>query len=495
MKTLLDTANIEDYRLFLRVKKLPKYRFAGRVAEFPDEYSHLLGMDKALRRDNGVYTPPGWMYDYQGHITALAIRKRKFACFLECGLGKTHIMLEFARHAAAQIGDRKALIVSPLMVVRQTLGEAARFYGDTLPIEQLRASSLATWLSEPGEPGRNIGITNYEAIADGLPTNHLGALIPDESGNLKSHYGRWGTRLIQMAKGLQWKLCLTGTPAPNDRIEFANHAVFLDQFPNVNSFLARFFVNRGQTNERWELKAHALEAFYRSLSHWCIFLTNPKTYGWKDNAESIPPIHVHIHDVDMTTEQHEQVMALNGDMFGQAGGITSRAKLSQIAKGFYKGQRIGTKKPAYIKSLVDSWPDESTIIWCIYNQEQEDLEGVFPDAISIKGDTPYWRREQMIDDFKAGRKRILLSKAKVLGFGLNLQKCTRMVFSGLMDSWESFHQAVKRANRIGSSRALNVHIPITEVERPMIESVLRKANRIEADTIEQERIFKECLSV
>jgi hypothetical protein len=31
----------------------------------------------------------------------LAIRKRKFAVFADCGLGKTLILLEFARHAAA----------------------------------------------------------------------------------------------------------------------------------------------------------------------------------------------------------------------------------------------------------------------------------------------------------------------------------------------------------------------------------------------------------
>jgi hypothetical protein len=56
-----------------------------------------------------------------------------------------------------------------------------------------------------------------------------------------------GADVHRLGRGLDWKLALTGTPAPNDRIEYANHAVFLDHFPTVNSFLARFFVNRGQT--------------------------------------------------------------------------------------------------------------------------------------------------------------------------------------------------------------------------------------------------------
>ena len=55
----------------------------------------------------------------------------------------------------------------------------------------------------------------------------------------------------------------------------------------------------------------------------------------------------------------------------------------------------------------------------------------------------------MIADFQAGRRRVLISKPKVLGFGLNLQIATRQVFSGLQDSYESFYQAVKRSNRYG----------------------------------------------
>jgi hypothetical protein len=65
-----------------------------------------------------------------------------------------------------------------------------------------------------------------------------------------------------------------------------------------------------------------------------------------------------------------------------------------------------------------------------------------------------------------------------------------MVFSGLQDSYETFYQCVKRANRYGSTRPLNVHIPITSVERPMIETVLAKAKRVQADAEEQERLFK-----
>jgi hypothetical protein len=312
---------------------------------------------------------------------------------------------------------------------------------------------------------------------------------------LKSHYGKWGTRLIQLGKGLEWKLCLTGTPAPNDRIEYANHAVFLDHFPTVNAFLARFFVNRGQTDNRWELKPHALKPFYRALSHWCIFLSNPAVYGWKDNVGTLPPVHVHIHDVDLSEEQREASTAGTGALFAMAGGITSRSKLAQIAKGRHNGKDIETAKPGFIRELVESWPDESTIIWCKYNAEQESIAAQFPDAANISGDTPEEERVELISEFQSGKRKVLISKPKILGFGLNLQVCTRMVFSTLQDSYEEYHQAVKRANRYGSTVPLNVHLPLTDIERPMVDTVLRKAKMVDQDTAEQEKIFKESSNV
>lgn len=488
MRLTLNMHDVGDYARFLQIKRLPKYEFVGRTAIVPDEYAALLGCT-ASHADSVEYTPSPFLFDYQAAIARMAITKQKFAVFADCGLGKTLIFAEFANHAAKAIAAGQCVLwVCPLMVVRQTMQELERWYPG-MAVEQVRASNLAEWL-ESGTG--SIGITNYDALTDEIPQGRLGALILDESSMLKSHYGAWGQSCIRLGRGLHWKIAGTGTPAPNDRIEYANHAVFLDHFPTVNSFLARFFVNRGQTNNRWELKPHALEPFYRALSHWSIFLTNPATYGWKDNTASIPPIHVHIHEVPLTREQRDMVQATTGHLVvGGLGGITSRAKLGQLAKGRFDGAEVATNKPGYIRKLVDSWPGESTIIWCLYNHEQELLERTFPEAASMSGDTPLEAREQMIADFNAGRRKVLISKPKIMGFGLNLQIATRQIFSGLQDSYEQFYQAVKRSNRYGSTRPLNVHIPVTEIERPMIDTVLSKARRVQADTDEQERIFRD----
>jgi len=487
----LSVSSLEDYRKFLKIKALPQYRFVGHTAYVPAEYAARLGANAEAGIDI-PYEPRPFLYDYQRDIAALAIRKRKFAAFAQCGLGKSNIFFEFARHVDKCLPPQRAiLIVSPLMVVDQTIAESRRFYGDELPWEYVAAKDLPAWLHNGGR----FGITNYEAMRSDLEQGRLGCLIIDESSALKSHYGKWGTTILRLGRGLAWKFCATGTPAPNDRIEYANHAVFLDAFPNVNSFLARFFVNRGQTQNRWELKAHAVGPFYRALSHWCIFLENPSVYGWKDHATDIPPIHIHIHEVCLTEQQRGLIQNATGQLLvANVGGIGKRAELSGISKGQYKGRVIDTNKYTYIHALVDSWPDESTLIWCLYNEEQKRMEKEFPEAASIAGNTPLETRKRLLREFQAGTRKVMISKARVLGFGLNLQVATRQIFSGLVDSYESFFQAVKRSNRIGSTLPLNVHIPVTEAEWPMVETVLRKAHRVQQDSDEQEKIFRENLS-
>lgn len=483
MKLNIDLNTVEGYRNFIRVKSLPVYKFTGREAWFPDEYADRMGLSVGKAKV-AKYTPSKFLFDYQRDIAALAIKKQKFAVFADCGLGKDLIYKEYIRHVANVLPKDKAiLMVCPLMVVKQTIAETARFYDDSLAIDRVAAKDLPRWTQKGGR----IGVTNYEAITEDVEQGRIGALVLDESSMLKSHYGAWGQRLIELGRGLNWKLAGTGTPAPNDRIEYANHAVLLDHFPTVNSFLAKYFVNRGETSNRWELKPHALKPFYRDLSHWSIFLTNPAVYGWKDNCGTLPPIHTHIEDVALTDEQIAAATRVGGDLFGSVGGIGSRSQIARIAKG------VGceSRKPEYIRERVESFGDESSIVWCKYNAEQDALAAMMPKAGSIDGTTPHERREEIVAAFRAGEIKTIISKPKILGLGLNLQIATRQLFSTLQDSYEEYYQAVKRSNRYGSTIPLNVHIPVTDIERPMIETVLRKAHRVQQDTIEQEALFRQ----
>lgn len=119
MKLLLSPKSLDDYKRFLKIKSLPKYRFVGRTAEFPDEYAGLLQM-KVRSRSGSGYSPIEGLFDYQQDIAEMAIRKRKFAAFVRPGLGKTLIEYEFGRHAQENLPKIKCvLMIEPSMVIRK----------------------------------------------------------------------------------------------------------------------------------------------------------------------------------------------------------------------------------------------------------------------------------------------------------------------------------------------------------------------------------------
>ena len=175
MRMLLDTSNPDDYQKFLKIKSLPRFRFEGRTAIFPDEYAFVVGDCDTPQQPCAGYAPPDWMFDYQRDITSLAIRKQKFCIFADCGLGKTPMITEIARHCSSVMPDKIILIVSPLMVVHQTMDEVNKFYGNTMEIERVVASDLADRLNGP--PG--IVITNYDALTDDVPQGNVGAMLLD----------------------------------------------------------------------------------------------------------------------------------------------------------------------------------------------------------------------------------------------------------------------------------------------------------------------------
>lgn len=485
---LLDLNSIADYELFLKIKALPRSTFVGREAHFADEYASLLGIDLPPALNTKRYRPRKGLFDYQAAIAKIACRKERFAVFAQPGLGKTRIASEFCRYALSVLPKNKcALWVTPPMIINETCEELENFYEGKFTPTKVPAKDLKHWLKY----GDRFGICSYNAIVENLPYERIECMHLDESSLLKSAYGAWGQRLIYMGKGKRFKLCSTGTPAPNDRIEYANHAVFLDQFPNVDSFLAKYFINRGEKSNRWEMKPYAIKPLYQDLSHWSIFLSDPSVYGWKDNVNTLPKINVYMEIIDATEDQRYAAMEATGSLYGEAGGMVSRSKLSQIAKGHLGKKKFETKKPECIRDLVESFVGKSTIVWCEYNAEQDHLAKLLPQAANIDGRTKDDERARLIHDFKTGKITQLISKGDILGWGMNLQICTKMVFSTLSDSYEKYWQCVKRANRIGSTEDLDVYAPILEIEYPMFANIFRKAVMIESDNLEQERLFKE----
>lgn len=380
---------------------------------------------------------PSGLKDFQSSLTRWALKKGRAAIFADTGLGKTWMQVAWAAQIPGNV-----LILAPLCVTEQTIAEAAK---------------METEISRLGEKS-HIEITNYERLHHVNPSDYSGIVL-DESSILKSFDGKTRSKLIAMFHETPYRLCCTATPAPNDTAELANHCEFLGIMTRAE-MLATFFVH---DENGWRLKGHAHDAFYRWLSSWGMFLRFPSELGFSDEGYQLPPLNI------------EQVVVSSGD------GPKGEFLFPGMGLGGIRG-RIGARRDSIDARTAEAVrivreSDEQWLVWCGLNDEQSLMTSwLNGDHVSVEGKHSEDIKRDRIMAFLKGDARVLVTKPKIAGFGLNLQCCHNMLFLGIGDSYETYYQAIRRCYRFGQTQPVNVRIIVSEAEMEIVRNVQRKEN-------------------
>jgi DNA modification methylase len=412
------------------------------------------------------------LFPFQRDIVRWAVRKGRAAVFVDTGLGKTFIQLEWAR----LIGEN-TLFVAPLSVARQTAREAVKL---GLDVRYVRGQSQVT-------DGHKLWITNYEML-DNFDLAQFGAIVLDESSILKAIDGKTRQKLIKICSDIPYRLCCSATPAPNDYTELGNHAHFLGicttaemlsmYFINANKQQA--FVIEGKVYEQkgsnkggqeWRLKHHAEDRFFQWLASWAITMTKPSDLGYDDNGFILPPLRLHPQFVQSNYEPDDQLF------FTGLKGITDRTKIRRST--------VDARLAALGEIVGES--DDQWIIWVGLDSESKAVTALFPDAVEVKGSHSPEYKAECFEAFQDGQHRILVTKVKIGGFGMNFQNAHKMAFFGLNDSWETFYQAVRREWRYRQPLPVDVHIILSDAETGIYQNVMRKdamASRLRQKLVE-----------
>ena len=508
------------YATFLRTKLLPEHdvRYDEETDSYtvsaPARFARILGMEPPGRTRDWLELP-GYLFDYQRHFVEVALAAKRYALWFDTGLGKTAAMWEWARQVQHRTGGR-VLVVAPLNLIGQHLQELARFYGSDAPhVERLDSRvAMRNWC-ERGEPG--LAITNPEKF---LPrreeseitpeATYLAGIALDESSLLKTGGGSLKWALIKSCRGIEYKLSLTATPAPNDPIEYASQASWLEKIRDEGEVIWTYFV-RDKDGE-WKVKDHALAAFYRFLSAWSCYVRTPALFGFADNLKSLPaPERIEV-AIDPTDEQLAE-LARTPDASGQVSlvdpeklGIVERGRFAQVAAGFaYQhggpARRIASDKPRIIAETVrrEVAAGRQVIVWTLFDETVSILREELADApfsvAVLTGSVPKESRAPIVESFTSGVERVLISRPEVLGFGANLQCCSAMVFADLNDSYEQVYQAERRAFRYGQTETVRIYFPRVVVLQDVVwQNLEAKRAQFERDVARMERLYVDALA-
>lgn len=398
---------------------------------------------KALRDpDTGLATTPNLntkLFDFQRDIVAWALRRGRAAIFADCGLGKTPMQLEWARHVPG-----KVLILAPLAVAQQTAREGTKF---GIEVGVARKQSEATG---------KITVTNYEMLQHFDPAEFSGIVL-DESSILKAHDGKTRQAIIDAFAEIPFRLACTATPAPNDHMELGNHAEFLGTMTRAE-MLAMFFVHDGGETQKWRLKGHAESEFWKWLCSWAVMIRRPSDLGYDDAGFALPGLDYH--RVTTPTEA-----PLTGTLFAM--------QAETLQERIQARRETVDARVAACAEIVNA-TDEPFLVWCNLNSESRALADAIPGAVEVTGSDSLETKEAAMQNFTDRVTRVLVTKPSIAGFGMNWQHCRNMAFVGLSDSYEQFYQAVRRCWRFGQEQTVNAYIITADIEGAVVENIKRK---------------------
>ena len=394
---------------------------------------------------NDIGDLPSFLFPHQRDLISWALRRGRAALFAGTGLGKTCMELLWASKVAEHTG-KPVLVFAPLAVSVQHIWEAAKF------------GIVANLAKNQHDVIGAVAVTNYQKI-EHFDLSKFGGIVLDESSILKNVHGHYRTMLTEQCRDIPFRLAATATPAPNDFMELGNHAEFLGVMSHTD-MLATFFTHDGGETQKWRLKGHAENEFWRWMASWSVMMRKPSDIGYDDGSYNLPPLHQSQHVVGVKYAPSMDTGLL----------FPMEAQSLQERQGARRDS-IGDR----VARAADLTPgDRPFVWWCNLNSESEALAKAIPGAVELRGSDDDAAKERKIVDFIEGRIRVLVTKPSICGHGLNFQHCADTGFVGLNDSFEQVFQAVRRFWRFGQTKPVNVHFIAAETEGAVIANLRRK---------------------
>lgn len=416
-----------------------------RAMEKRFDYERFIASKSVISQPVGFAPGPvnPMLFDFQADVDRWAIRRGRAALLEDCGLGKGPQQLEWAKQVSEHSGQ-PVIGFAPLAVARQFQREATKFgYEITVVATQ-----------DDIRPG--INVTNYDKLHHFKNSRQFSGIFIDESSILKSFDGKFRQQITEFASVIPYRLAASATAAPNDFMELGTHAEFLGVM-TAQEMLATFFVHDGGDTRKWRIKGHAQQKFWEWVASWAVCIRRPSDLGYDDGRFILPPLHMHQHTV--------RVEDTTGYLFPVEGRTLQER---HAARRDSISERVSVAADL-VNSSTDQW-----LVWCNLNNESTALTKAIHDAVEVTGLDSDAHKERSAIDFAEGRIRVMVSKPKIFGYGLNFQNCSNVAFVGLSDSYEQIYQAIRRCWRFGQDREVNFHMICAETEGAVVRNIQRK---------------------
>ena len=373
------------------------------------------------------------------------------------GAGKTAITLTAMYDMLYEGHVKRFLVIAPLRVATSVW-----------PQERLKWApfmSMSVCVGTPRErlmayaADTQVMVTNYDNLQwlSELNLDIFDGVVFDELTRLKNPSG---ARFKALAKVLDCKVRwgLTGSFTSNGLEDVFGQCKIVDQKllgRSKGAFQQQYFYLVNREHNDWAPRPGALELVMERIKP-ATFVLEPGEY-----KDKLPPLHTV--EVRMDLPDRKPYEDMKKDFVARFPDATAVAvnaavvtqKLSQMAAGFvYTPEPVWFSKHKFdrLDELLAENQQANTIVFYNFIEELHELQRRFPHARTVDS----------IDDWNAGRVRLLCLHPKSAGHGLNLQHGGHhIVWLSLPWSLELFEQANGRLHRSGQQHAVWCYVMLS----------------------------------
>jgi len=383
---------------------------------------------------------------------------------METGTGKTPVAIELIKHRKV-----KTLVVCPLSIIESVwMAELKKWHPE--------ARIVNLW-KEPCYPyDFDVGMINYESVRkfDREYLRSIGFLILDESSKIKNpdamvtkfFAGRpSGAGVGGIADFINYRLLLSGTPAPNSMLEYWSqmrivHSGLLGD--NYYAYRAVNFYSYGYGNYNWEVRKERKQWIIDRIKQRAFYISKKDCL---DLPEQIFQVKKYYMDGKQRAaydrmKKQNVIPLINTEAIG-VNELAKVMKLRQITSGFVVDERknavhVSDGKMKLLKETLEEIGKDQAIIWCQFHYEIEKItDMLIADGKTVGclyGDMNQQNKERSIENFKNGAQQYLIAHPKSGGFGLSFTDCGYNIYYSLDYSFEGEKQSQDRTHRIGQEK-------------------------------------------
>lgn len=401
------------------------------------------------------------------------------ALFLDPGMGKTSIVLEYIRQMKEFGLANRFLIISPLRVMFSVWPNEVKDW------ENFRSISYSVVHGTPEVRRKRLALPvtlhliNRDAVS-WLAKTYTGrkelpwqGVIIDESTSFKNWSAARSKALRKLVERIPYRIIMTGTPAPKNLSDLFPQIHLLDQGEalgkTITEFRTNFCMQIGAREENnYRVRSEMEETIHSKIQHLALRLDH------KDYL-SIPPITYHTVNIDLPPSARRDYDAMEKEMLMVLANGEDRAAFNAAAKyqackqisngGLYdaehKAHDVHHAKTEACLEIIEELGGKPVFIAYQYEHDVQRLQKAIPGLHVIRGGMKEKDVASIIDRWNSDTldPPYLAVQPQALAYGVNAQhgSCSDIIWYGPTDSLDLYIQFNARISRQGVRHAVRCH--------------------------------------